>query len=179
MGNDDFHIMQARPNGAETTVFSMNASTVTSVNSMYINGLILPTSGGTATQLNYYEEATVAILIQTSFNLSTIYSGNCYFIRVGKLVTMRLLTFRADLLGGYMYCPVLNGIPARFRPSGTSKVSYAIHVLNVGAFQYDPAELVVYYNGNFAVYLTAVGTGNFGSGANSGFDTDIVVSWLI
>ncbi len=53
MGNADLHITQARPNGSETTVFSINASSGTFVNSVYFaGGLKLQTSGGTATILN-------------------------------------------------------------------------------------------------------------------------------
>jgi hypothetical protein len=152
MGNDDFHNMQARPNGAETTVFSMNASTVTSVNSMYINGSILPASGGTATQLNYYEEATVAIIVQTSFNFSTIYSGNAYFVRVGKLITMRLPVLRANLLGGSIYCPYLNDVTARFRPPGTTSVSFSIPVVDLGVYQNYSGQFIVWYTGQFIIY---------------------------
>ena len=99
MGNDDLHINQARPGGYETTVFSINASSGTFVNSVYFAGGL---NMGGSSILNYYEEATISIIVQTSFNFSTIYSGNAYFVRVGKLVTMRLPVIRADLLGGFI-----------------------------------------------------------------------------
>jgi hypothetical protein len=176
MGNDDLHINQARPNGSETTVFSINASSGTFVNSVYFAGGL---NMGGSSILNYYEEATISIIVQTSFNFSTIYSGNAYFVRVGKLVTMRLPVIRADLLGGFIYCPYLNGVPARFRPTGTTSVSFSIPVVNLGAYQTYSGQLIVWYTGQFIIYMTASGSGNFSSGANSGTGTDVVVSWTV
>jgi hypothetical protein len=51
-------------------------------------GLFLPTSGGTATQLDYYEE----LQHQTTFGCNGQVTGslNVYLIRIGKMVNISI-----------------------------------------------------------------------------------------
>ena len=53
--------------------------------SLYPNAIYLPTSGGTATALNYYEEYSVGTTLQGPWGASTI-QCTVYLVRIGKIV---------------------------------------------------------------------------------------------
>ena len=91
---------------------------------------------------------------------------------------MRIPQFQGNTLGGYMTASSANGIPTRFRPL-TNIVTFPILVVNVGVSQYYPGELAIWSSGRIDIFMQSGGTGNFTTGALSGLQTDVVVSWLM
>jgi hypothetical protein len=144
-------------------------------------GLKLPTSGGTATALNYYEEATTSIALAPSIGGAYVYNGNVYIIRIGKLVTIRIPFFTGNALGGYMIAAAASGIPVRFRPSSNAVFAIPIMMSNgtSGINQNYPGQLVIASTGEIRIYSSCGGTGTFTSGAGSGLLGDLVVSWTM
>jgi len=97
-------------------VMTQGAQTING-NKTFGNNIILPTSGGTASNFNYYEE------LDTSFNLtSTTFTGNqsinVYYVRVGKSVTMTVSGFskNADLAVSGTIVSGAGAIASQFRP---------------------------------------------------------------
>jgi hypothetical protein len=144
-------------------------------------GLLLPTSGGTPTTLNYYEEATTLIALAPSIGGAYVYNGNVYLIRIGKLVTLRIPAFTGNAQGGYMVAAAASGIPVRFRP--LSNVVYAIPIMisngTSGINQSNPGQLVIVSTGEIRIYSSCSGSGIFTSGVGSGLLGALVVSWTM
>jgi hypothetical protein len=144
-------------------------------------GLKLPTSGGTATALNYYEEATTSIALAPSIGGAYVYNGNVYIIRIGKLVTIRIPFFTGNALGGYMIAAAASGIPVRFRPSSNAVFAIPIMMSNgtSGINQNYPGQLVIASSGEIRIYSSCGGSGIFTSGSGSGLLGDLLVSWIM
>jgi hypothetical protein len=79
-------------------------------------GLILPTSGGTGTLLNYYEEGSFTLTLTPAGTGGSAGTGTVYFTRIGKIVFWNLYN-----QGGGITCTTgstagvitLSGIPTR------------------------------------------------------------------
>jgi hypothetical protein len=136
------------------------SSTSTFTGLLTVNGGVsLPTSGGTASTLNYYEENTF------SCNAGTAISGttcNMSWVRTGKQVCLKVSAVTAT---SNSINPIITdtAIPLRIRPS--TDIGFVIRVKNstyVSGFCFLQA------NGILAVYLDANGTG-FTSGVSVGF----------
>jgi hypothetical protein len=84
---------------------------------MFTEGVLLGTTGGTASPLNYYEELTV---VSNIFNSGSIYHTDYSFrvIRTGKQVTITLPKEILNMTINLVNDLLLTGLPARFRPSG-------------------------------------------------------------
>ena len=87
--------------------------------------LTLPTSGGTAANLNHYEEYTHNTTFTWDGGGSTTSAVNCTIIRVGKMVTMRIPPVNANTGTSSGQFTMNTAVPARFRPSQ----SIAQHVI--------------------------------------------------
>jgi hypothetical protein len=143
--------------------------------------ILLPTSGGTASSLNYYEESMTSIALAPSIGGAYVYNNNVYIIRIGKLVTLRIPAFSGNALGGYMIASSTSGIPLRFRPP--TKLIFAIPIMMSNGTsainQIDPGQLMIYSTGEIRIYSSCGGNGVFTSGVGSGILSDIVVSWTM
>ena len=143
--------------------------------------ILLPTTGGTATALNYYEEATTSIALAPSIGGAYVYNGNVYIIRIGKIITIRIPSFSGNTLGGYMIAAAASGIPLRFRP--TQNVVFGIPIMmsdgTSGINQNNPGQLVIYSSGEIRIYSSFGGSGVFTSGPGSGLLSNLVVSWTM
>lgn len=124
-------------------------------------GLLLPTTGGTPTSLNYYEEGT--------FNLTftgphtTIVS--CNFCRVGKLVNFNMnWSYLAASAGGFF---TTSGLPARLTPA--IAIDSQVWVADNSVWQTTPGRILVagtsisIYRLNQSTTFTAAGTAAFGN----------------
>ena len=142
-------------------------------------GLFLPTTTGTATILNYYEEASSALALAPSGGGAYVFNGVAYYTRVGKIISMRIPVFTGDTLGGYM--TATGAVPTRFRP--ITNVSYGIPVSisngTSGIAQSYMGELLITTAGTVQIYSTYGGTGLFTSGAGSGIINDVTVTWTM
>jgi len=118
-------------------------------------GLILPTIGGTAATLNFYEEFVLTTILSSAVFTGSI---NFLFIRIGKLVTMTFpynLTFTTTSTGTLSNSVL---IPSRFRPSFDQylhleivdngvKVDGLIQMVNSGSMVLSAAHSVSFTNG--------------------------------
>lgn len=112
---------------------------------MYVGtGVYLPTTGGTASSLNYYEEYTHTTDIAGCYASSNF---NFYITRIGRIVTMHYST----LTGTYSVGQPLNAstaLPTRFRPSATA--TSMVHGQNNGSQL--TCTLIVYADGTIYFY---------------------------
>lgn len=94
---------------------------------LFTEGIYLPTAGGTATSLNYYEEANISSNV---FNGSNVYQTNYNYrvVRTGRQVTITLPRDVVNMSITPVTELVLNGLPARFRPANDA-VRQTISVL--------------------------------------------------
>ncbi len=161
--------------GTINSTGSINCGTLSCQN------LFLPTTGGTSTALNYYEEATTSIALAPSIGGAYVYNGNAYLIRIGKLVTIRIPAFTGNAQGGYMIAAAASGIPVRFRPVSNAVFAIPIMMSNgtSGINQNNPGQLVIVSSGEIRIYSSCSGSGIFTSGAGSGLLGDLVVSWTM
>lgn len=125
---------------------------------LYVGTAIyLPTSGGTASALNYYEEFTHTTSWNGAFSPSSV-SGDITLTRVGRMVTAQFPVITGDCTSTNPLWMVTN-IPARFRPPSdlwiqSAIVQTAIATLTTGTFY-------ISSTGNWQIYL----------GINSSFDS--------
>lgn len=73
--------------------------------------ITLPTSGGTASQLNYYEEITGTATFGGVASTTAAYT----LIRVGKMVTLHITTVTATATSSDIWFS-LELVPSRMRP---------------------------------------------------------------
>ena len=127
-------------------------------------GLKLPTSGGTTTLLNYYEEATENVTWTGAFGVNQ--SGTIRFTRIGRQVNALLSQAIANASSATTISLLAN-IPARFRPN--IDVVFMASVRDNGV---DQLGIMKFFNaGNIIFYANAT-YGNFtglSAGGTSGF----------
>lgn len=100
-------------NGSNPGLLTSGTQTIGG-NKTFSTGITLPTSGGTASLLNYYE-ATTHI---TSFTagVATIASLTIQIERIGNEVTMRIPSGTATFTSGNVFTSA-SALPTRFRPT--------------------------------------------------------------
>jgi hypothetical protein len=142
-------------------------------------GLMLPTATGTATLLNYYEEASSALALAPSGGGAYVFNGVAYYTRIGKIVSMRIPVFLGDTLGGFMTAS--NSVPSRFRPITNVSFPIPVSISNgtSGIAQTNMGELLITTAGLVQIYSTYGGTGLFTSGSGSGIINDVTVTWTM
>lgn len=167
----DFHIRDGLSGVDELTLSSAGVCTLA-------GGLNLPTSGGTVTTLNYYEESTQSLTFGWTDNSGTTATVSCKFSRIGNQVQLLIPSFSVNC-GNASRTDIRNSVafPARFRPATrtTNPMVIRINAVNVttkadvlstgfvymfqniaeGQFQFaknGPAQSIV-YNGLFKSWL--------------------------
>jgi len=83
-------------------------------------GLTLPTSGGTKSTLNYYEEFNTAITAlgpNTGGGSFNTISGNIKITRIGRLVTINVEGIQFTTASGVSGISITPNIPSRFFPA--------------------------------------------------------------
>lgn len=109
--------------------------------SMYVgNNMYLPTVGGTATALNYYETYTHTTNMTGAFSLTNV---DFVLTRVGNMVTMRYPTKNGTLVSSMPEYAV-TVLPARFRPA--TDLLNIILITNNNT--YADGSLIIYADGN-------------------------------
>ena len=84
-----------------------------------------PTSGGTGTALNYYEECPHTTNFQNSGNASNSVSNIAVKLtRIGRMVTMYLPQTQVTLTVSTGTIDMVTAIPSRFRPANDMNLSY-------------------------------------------------------
>ena len=132
---------------------------------LYVGGNVyLPTTGGTSTALNYYEELASFTLTFTGLWASN-QNTNCHFVRVGSQVTMMIEAVNATANTSTVnHFTSTNAIPARFRPA---------IILNLPCVLIDNGADVL--GGMLGINLggvtvTLITGGNFINGQGAGFE---------
>ena len=101
---------------SDNTVYSANPQMTLDRdgNLAVTGGLKLPTTGGTASSLNHYEEFSFT----TNFGGCASYPGvNVKLVRVGRLVTMSVTSYTNFLATSTGYFVSMTAIPSQFRPT--------------------------------------------------------------
>ena len=164
------------------TCGTINSSGAINCGTLSPQNLFLPTSGGTATTLNYYEEFTMSVALGPSVGGAYLFNGNTYITRIGKIVTWRLPAFTgtSNTLGGYMTASVAF-VVTRFRPPATVNFLIPVSISNgfTGVIQASPGMLQILPTGIINIYSSPVGAGTFTSGNGSQPIGDVCVSWSI
>jgi hypothetical protein len=98
-------------------------------------GIVLPTSGGTASTLDYYEEYSAAESIygtdRTSDFFTTAKTMTIQFIRIGNVVTFQWENEISTVASsGSNYMVLAGAIPTRFRPSYSHNISMPVYAHN-------------------------------------------------
>ena len=136
--------------------------------------LFLPTSGGTATSLRYYEEYTTLVnnWAPNSGGPWLNSTNTMTLIRIGNIVNLKIKAFSGDAMGSFIHNFAV--IPSRFCPSGSAQ--FPIQVINVSTTQL--GLLSVLSTGYTNIY-SSITSSNFGSGIGSGLLVDTFVSWTM
>lgn len=172
-------IVVAKVQTGELSVISSNTARIKDaiVDDLTVVGtLLLPTAGGTASSLNFYQELDTSVTF-TGVPLGTSQVVTAHLARVGKVVTMTLegFTTTGNGLNG-----VLNGtaIPSQFRPVATYEVPMDVvdNNLNVvGFLNLDTSGALTIYRGVLNVDVLQRST--FSGLNNVGFAT-FTTSWI-
>jgi hypothetical protein len=104
--------------------FDLYAKSLNLKNNLNVGGnVVLPTSEGSASNLNYYEEGT------HSTNWTGIWAspiaGNIKYVRIGKVVTLTFPEVLGTSVEGATFVTAVTVLPSRLRPT-TSATAYFI-----------------------------------------------------
>ena len=174
-------VQQLFPTGSFGSVSSTNA-VVTGAET--VGSLVLPTTGGTATPLTYYEEysdpAFVWSINGTGYQTTSV-TSQVKAVRVGSLVTVRLV--QATVLGSGSGTAGIfistSTLPARFCPAAANVVAVVTTVRNSGSIQGSVQGNYLGSTGVLSVSVNFGGTYGTTLNANYGFSQDIHFSWLV
>lgn len=134
-------------------------------------GVKFATSGGTAAQLNFYEETTQGL----SFTGARSVSATAVLRRIGKIAILELPgDIGASCVASSFTVPSAT-MPTRYRP--TNAIAYPIKVQDNGATLTTVGELIINSNGAISI-SKAFGSVSFTNGANCGWFS-FAVSWTI
>jgi hypothetical protein len=132
----------------------------------YIDTVFLSTSGGTASSLNYYEEATISGQVGGPWGASSIVC-TFRFTRIGKIVHLQYTQVNNPFstnTNSYIYYSTVGGaettIPTRFWPA--DGVVIPVRVINGNVMA--EGTFVANTSGNLQWYLGDTGFANFSSG---------------
>ena len=127
-----------------------------------LDGIKLPTTGGTQSQFDYYEDGTH----NTTWSgiwISPV-TGNISFIRIGKIVSLYFpdIVAVANISSNFQ---ATTNLPTRLRP--TSFISFPVRVKDNGNLQTTVGLMDINSTGNIFVYLNLAGA-NFTGAGDSG-----------
>ncbi len=139
-----------------------------------IQNLQLPTGGGTATNLNYYEELTTTLVFSGPWASS--YTRNIYFTRIGRIVTMKIDgIIQAGTISSVI--TTSGSIPSRFQPAtSTDSTSFVSNASLFDNNRITNGILIINSNGTLQLqYSSVAGTAvdyglSSGNGNSSGFN---------
>ena len=137
------------------------------------NGLFLPTTGGTATRLDYYEETTHDtrwVIPGGTFTASQTFN----IVRNGKMVVLNIPIFTATPTANGAFV-IETAIPTRFRPARES--AFVIQVRNGTPAAFGVCILAT--TGIITFYAGPSGTNVFTSGTLSGLYTSATLTYQL
>ena len=129
-------------------------------------GIYLPTTGGNASQLNYYENSTNFTCIFKSNGVGgTTANVILTFSRVGSIVCMIIPNMSIDANGAYITNDATTYLPTRFRPVHLYN-NFTCNTINVGTYL-NTGSLTIENSGRLRIYKAMEGNA-FSVGAGSG-----------
>jgi hypothetical protein len=159
------------PVATTLTIGGTNSTAITLVEPTTFNiGATFPTTGGTATQLNYYENTTHSTTFTTAGVTSA--SQTLQLTRIGNKIIIRIPALTIAIAGPGT-CVSNTALPTRYRPAAI--VQWAEVVQDVGVNVYGRFQITT--GGIFNIGVGAAG-GNFAIG-NSGWQSSIQLSYTI
>jgi hypothetical protein len=104
--------------GAANFVMSEGTQTINGAKTLTNATVSFPTTGGTPTALNYYEDYSENIEFNGDFGLTPTPNPSVRFVRIGAMVMMTVPTFSepVSVTPASSSLASLTNIPARFRP---------------------------------------------------------------
>jgi len=179
---DDATISTLTAGTLTTTDFTATNTNTTNLTATNVNAtsILLPTTGGTPTSLNYYEEYSQNVDFKGSGPgpIAGTQTVLINIVRAGKLVTMNLAGFIAAGNGSVGFLTSASTpLPARFRPAANQV--YMIRVLD-GTIN-AAGELIFQSGGYFDIYRSIAGDFTeipFSGIGDVGFDK-FSLSWVV
>lgn len=142
------------PDAGGNTSFVMGAGNQTiNGTKTFGSGILLPTSGGTPSSFNYYEEYNSTLTFSSGLSAPQIV--NVYITRVGRMVNMVLEGFELASTGLTFLFPS-PGIPPRFSPSQIIYMSFRVINTSTTAI----GSISVHPGGGLIIYAYNDDTGN-------------------
>jgi hypothetical protein len=140
----------------------------------YSNGLFLQTTGGTASNLNYYEVYTHVTTFTGPYAAPV--SNNFIINRIGNICVARIPALSAAATSAATIS-ITTLLPARFRPISVSAVTGTFLALDNSAAAQGRYQIVNTGDLIFGVGTTAIG--NYTNTGNAGLSLDTVLTWTI
>ena len=137
--------------------------------------LFLPTTGGTATTLNYYEEYSYSGVWVMNGGGGTTATATVKIVRIGKVVNLKLYAFTLTTTASSI---IMNGtylLPTRFIPS--SSTEWVIGIQNNSVMT--TGTLYINVLGAMILYASAGGIGSFTAAGVGGLVYDTYVTWIL
>jgi len=148
--------------GANCSFFLTQGTQTISGNTTFVGYMLLPTSGGTPSQFNYYEEYSFSATYSGIWAASQL--GTVNVVRVGKTVTISLPNISATANAASVISDN-SLLPARFRPTNGSFNYQIIPGVDNGTNK----SLYVTINASTGQMQISVLGGNFAGSGTSGF----------
>ena len=115
--------------GAITSSGGISGTTITAS-----TGLVLPTTGGTAATLNYYESNfNFPMMFQGAGGGGTSTTVNLTISRIGNIVNIIMPIVNINSNGSYITTNSAYYLPTRFRPSAVY-IDYCMHSMNIATY---------------------------------------------
>lgn len=162
-------------NSASDHVFYCGASTTTSTELFRVKGsggIVLPTTGGTAGTLSYYETGTMTIFFTGPASTGGL---TCSFQRSGNRVTLYLPTAAVTASSSTFFTSGTSAIPTRLLP--VANQSFPIFVEDMTTFLPMTGECDILTTGTINIYKVAP-TGAFTGSLTCGWKAS-TFTWLI
>lgn len=171
-GSSNIWLSQRGTTAGKVTTYSGNILDDSSGNMTLTGGLYLPTSGGTATALNYYEELSYSTTITGPW--ASGQSTTMYVTRVGRMINVYITVVSATATVN-TYMTITQALPSRFYPASSACYTM-VEVRNAGTLQTGTA----YINnstGVIIIYSTPAQTAFTGSGVAG--TADLSLTYII
>jgi len=116
-----------------TGALSVGANSIT-CGTLSPQNILLPTSGGTATALNYYESnVNFPMMFQGAGGGGTTTTVNLTISRIGNIVNIIMPIVNINSNGSYITTNSAYYLPTRFRPSAVY-IDYCMHSMNIATY---------------------------------------------
>ena len=143
-------------------------------------GIMLPTTGGTASILDYYERLTVfPVMFQSTYAGGTTAIVNLFLTRIGNIVQIQMPNMNINANGGSITSNPGYYLPTRFCPNTTGVIwlDFPIHTINIGSYQ-DSGTLSINTTGQILIYKSNI-VPYFGIGLGSGITSNTNITYQV